>query len=105
MAAAKARVPELILAPERLPDDQPADQPEAVRQAQALGADILQHEYQVMTPEVVQVLHDHNIAVWAWTTNSETSLVEALEKGADALMSDDVVAMQAVINRLRPASA
>jgi glycerophosphoryl diester phosphodiesterase len=102
MALAKARAPELVLAPERLPDDAPADPPEAVRQAQALGAPILQHEYQVTTPEVIQVLHDHNIAVWAWTTNTEASLVEALEKGADALMSDDVTAMLAVINRLRP---
>lgn len=104
LALAKARAPELVLAPERLPDDAPADPPEAVRQAKALGANILQHEYKVTTPEVIQVLHDNDIAVWAWTTNTEASLVEALEKGADALMSDDVLAMQAVINRLRPAA-
>jgi len=104
MALAKARAPELVLAPERLPDDAPADPPEAVRQAKALGANILQHEYKVTTPEVIQVLHDNDIAVWAWTTNTEVSLVEALEKGADALMSDDVERMLAVINRLRPAA-
>lgn len=105
LALAKARAPELLLAPERLPDDAPADPPEAVRQAQALGANVIQHEYTVMTEEAVQVLHANDIAVWAWSTTSEESLVQSLQRGADALMGDDARTMLAVINRLRPAQS
>lgn len=102
MALAKARVPELMLAPERLPDDAPPDLPEAVRQAKALDSSILQYQYTVMTPEVVQVLHDNDIAVWSWTTTDEPSLVFSIEVGADAVMGDDVRLMLEVLNRMRP---
>lgn len=102
MALAKARVPELMLAPERLPDDGPPDPPEAVRQAQALKSDVLQYQYTVMTPEVVRVLHDNNIAVWSWTTNDEASMLFSLDCDADALMGDNVELMLEVLNRMRP---
>src|ERR1041384_1872651 len=39
---AKAKCPELLLAPERLPDDAPADPPEALRQAKLFPAPVLQ---------------------------------------------------------------
>jgi glycerophosphoryl diester phosphodiesterase len=102
LAAAKAQVPELELGPERLPDDAPADPGEAVRQAQALGARVLQHQYTVLTPEVVRALHANDIAVWSWSTTSEASLVESIELGADGLMGDDVRTMLAVLDRMRP---
>jgi glycerophosphoryl diester phosphodiesterase len=105
LAVARQRVPELRLAPERLPDDQPADPPEAVRQARALGADIIQHHYALMTPELVRMLHDHDLAVWAWPTTSEASLVQSVELGADAVMGDDVRTMVEVLNRMRPREA
>jgi glycerophosphoryl diester phosphodiesterase len=105
MALARARAPELVLAPERLPDDAPPDPPEAVRQAQALGSAIIQHEYSVMSPEVVQTLHAHDIAVWAWPTTTEASLVQSINLGADAVMGDDVATMLAVLDRLRPRRA
>lgn len=99
---AKSLAPELVIATERLPDHAPADPPEALRQARALNSPILQHEYTVLTEEVVRVLHANDIAVWAWTINDEASLIKNLEMGVDALMSDDPTTMQAVVNRLRP---
>jgi glycerophosphoryl diester phosphodiesterase len=102
---AKQRVPELVLAPERLPDDQPADPPEAVRQARALEAGILQHHYALMTPELVRALHDHDIALWAWPTTSAESVAQSVALGADAVMGDDVRTMMAVLDRMCPAEA
>jgi glycerophosphoryl diester phosphodiesterase len=105
LAAASARVPELMLAPERLPDNEPPDAPEAVRQATALHAPVIQHEYSVLSPEVVSALHARDIAVWAWPTTSEQSLIDSLGTGADGLMGDDVETMVAVLKRLRPTVA
>lgn len=102
MGLAKAKVPELMLAPERLPDDAPPDPPEAVRQARALGSQVLQYQYTVLTPEVMNVLHENDIAVWSWSTTDEPSMVYSIELGADALMGDDVALMIQVLDRMRP---
>ena len=103
MKLAKSECPELLLAPERLPDDAPADPPEAVRQAKSFPAPVLQHQYTVLTAEVVRVLHENEIAVWSWSTNDEPSMVFSIDSGADALMGDDVHLMLEIINRMRPA--
>ncbi len=99
---AKSKCPELLLSPERLPDDAPADPPEAVRQAKAFDAPVLQHQYTVLTADVVRALHENEIAVWAWSTTDEASLVFSIELGADAVMGDDVQLMLEVLNRMRP---
>ena len=99
---AKSKCPELLLAPERLPDDAPADPPEAVRQAKSFPAPVLQHQYSVLTAEVVRALHDNKIAVWSWPTTDEPSLVFSIEVGADAVMGDDVQLMLEILNRMRP---
>ncbi len=102
LALAKARCPELLLAPERLPDDAPPDPAEAVRQALSFPAPVLQHQYTVLTPEVVRALHDRDVAVWSWSTTDAPSLEFSIEIGADAVMGDDVALMLQVLNRLRP---
>ena len=99
---AKAKCSELLLAPERLPDDAPPDAAEAVRQAKSFSAPVIQHQYTVMTPEVVRVLHENEIAVWAWSTTDEASMLFSIECGADALMGDDVQLMLDVLNRMKP---
>lgn len=101
---AQLKCPELLVGPERLPDDAPADPPEALRQAQLFSAPVLQHQYTVLTADVVRVLHENEIAVWSWSTNDEPSMLFSLEIGADALMGDDVQLMLEVLNRLRPLS-
>jgi glycerophosphoryl diester phosphodiesterase len=99
---AQSKCPELLLGPERLPDDAPGDPAEAVRQAKAFDAPVLQHQYTVLTAEVVRALHENEIAVWSWSTTDEASMVYSIELGADALMGDDVQLMLEVLNRMRP---
>lgn len=102
LSLAKSKCPELLIAPERLPDDAPPDPDEAVRQARSFPAPVLQHQYTVLSPEVIQALHENEVAVWSWSTTDEQSLVFSVESGADAVMGDDVRLMLEVLNRLRP---
>jgi glycerophosphoryl diester phosphodiesterase len=102
MQLARSKCPELLLAPERLPDDAPADPPEAVRQAKSFPAPVLQHQYTVLTADVIRVLHENEIAVWSWSTTDEASMVFSVDLGADALMGDDVQLMLEILNRMRP---
>ncbi len=93
LARAKRRVPELMLAPERLPDDVPAVPTEAVRQASALGAPVIQNHWRFLTPDLVGALHDAGIAVWSWPTTADDEIAVSIEVGADGVMGDDVAAM------------
>ncbi|MBA2299884.1 MAG: glycerophosphodiester phosphodiesterase, partial [Chloroflexi bacterium] len=54
----------LLLAPERLPESGAADADAAVRQARALGATVLQHRWEDLTPAVVDALHAAGTGVW-----------------------------------------
>lgn len=99
---AKSKCPELLLAPERLPDDAPPDPPDALRQAKSFTAPVLQHQYTVLSRDVIRVLHENDVAVWSWATTDEESLVFSVEIGADAVMGDDVRLMLDVLNRMRP---
>jgi glycerophosphoryl diester phosphodiesterase len=102
LQVARSRCPELLLAPERLPDDAPADGPDAVRQAQLFAAPVIQHQYTVLTGDVVCALHEQQIAVWSWTANDEASLAFSIEAGSDGVMSDNVQLMLATLNRMCP---
>lgn len=93
LAAARARVPEVLLAPERLPDDVPPDPAEALRQATALGAPVLQNHWRFLTPELVSGLHDREVALWAWPTTEPEGIDVAIAAGVDGVMGDDVSAM------------
>jgi glycerophosphoryl diester phosphodiesterase len=102
---AQFKCPELLIGPERLPDDAPADPPEALRQAKVFNAPVLQHQYTVLTADVVRLLHENEIAIWSWSTNDEASMLFSMEVGADALMGDDVQLMLELLNRMRPAES
>jgi len=93
MAAAKAKVPELMLAPERLPDDIPVDLPEALRQAEALGAEVLQNHWRYVSRELSDSLHERDIALWTWPTTEDEGIIRSLDAGVDGVMGDDVSAM------------
>ncbi len=105
LAAAKAKAPELLLAPERLPDDVPADPAEAVRQATALGAPIIQNHWRFLSPELIAGLHDDAIGVWAWPTTEEDGIRVSLDLGVDGVMGDDVAAMVRLVSDRYGASA
>lgn len=102
LTLAKSKCSELLLAPERLPDDAPADPPEALRQAKLFPAPVIQHQYTVLTPEVVRLLHENEIAVWSWSTTDEESMLFSIDCGADALMGDDAKLMIDILDRMRP---
>jgi glycerophosphoryl diester phosphodiesterase len=99
---ARSRVPELLVAPDRIPDNVPANPPEACRQAAALGAIVIQNHHLFLTSELTSALHAADVAVWAWPTTDEASLVSSIEAGADGVMGDDVATMIRVLDRLRP---
>ena len=99
---AQSKHPELLLAPERLPDDAPGNPADTVRQAKLFGAPVIQHQYTVLNADVVKALHDNEIAVWSWSTTDEASMLLSIELGADALMGDDVQLMLEILNRTRP---
>jgi glycerophosphoryl diester phosphodiesterase len=105
MARAIARVPELILAPERLPDDVPAEPGDTLEQATRLGAPIIQNHWQFLTPELVGHLHANDIAIFAWPTTTDAEIAASLEVGVDGVMGDDVGAMVRAVAALPAASA
>jgi glycerophosphoryl diester phosphodiesterase len=105
MAAAKARVPELLLAPERLPDNVPVDLDEAVRQALALGAPVLQNHWRLATRDLIRTLHGAGIALWTWPTTEASEIEASLAIGADGVMGDDVAAMVRLVAALDAAPA
>jgi len=100
LAAAKARVPELLLAPERLPDDVPAPPGEGVRQAVALDAPVLQNHWAFITPEFVRSLHEAGVALWSWPTTAESEIAASLAAGADGVMGDDAAALVRAVIQL-----
>jgi glycerophosphoryl diester phosphodiesterase len=105
LATAKARVPELLLSPERLPDDVPPPAGEAVRQAQALGAPVIQNHWRFITPELVSSLHESGIALWSWPTTEESEIAASLAAGADGVMGDDAAALVRAVSRVDAAEA
>jgi glycerophosphoryl diester phosphodiesterase len=101
LALAKRYAPDLVLAPERLPDNVPADAPTAIGQARALEAPIIQNHYRFLTPKLVAALHEDGIAVWSWPTTDEASIVSSVALGADGVMGDDVWRLVDVVGRDR----
>ncbi|HEY3522267.1 MAG TPA: glycerophosphodiester phosphodiesterase, partial [Candidatus Limnocylindrales bacterium] len=90
LAAARTAVPNLILAPERLPEAGPSDPLRAADQARALGAAALQHRWEDLAPEVVEAVHAAGSAVWAWPIDTLESIQASVAVGVDAIIGDDV---------------
>ncbi len=97
MAAARRIAPEILLAPERLPEHAAPDPADAVRQAQASGATVLQHRWEYLTNEVVDALHAIDVAVWAWPTDTIESIEVSVRCGADGVIGDDVAWLLATV--------
>jgi glycerophosphoryl diester phosphodiesterase len=90
LAVATATAPGIHLAPERLPEGGPPDPAAAVAQAARLGASVLQHRWEDLTSQVVNALHDANVAVWSWPVDSDEAVRHSVAVGADAVIGDDV---------------
>lgn len=93
-----------LLAPERLPEDGPPDPANAVTQATALGATVLQHRWEDLTREVVDALHDSGAAVWSWPIDSLESIAHSVAVGADGIIGDDVALLLRGLGRPSPAA-
>jgi glycerophosphoryl diester phosphodiesterase len=102
LAAAKALAPQLMLAPERIPDNVEPDIDEALRQVQDLGANVLQIHYRYLYPTVLKTLRDAGIALWAWPTTVEDEIVPAIKTGADGVMGDDPTLAVTLVDQLCP---
>lgn len=98
---AKRRAPELVLAPERLPDNVPVDAATAISQARSLDAPIIQIHHRFLTSGLVAALHEADIAVWSWPTTDPAAIESSLAVGADGLMGDDVQRLVEIANRVR----
>jgi glycerophosphoryl diester phosphodiesterase len=90
LIAARARVPAILIAPERLPEHGVQPAAETLRQAIDLEAPVIQHRWELLSADVVDTLHDGGVAVWAWNTNDARSARLALALGVDGVMGDDV---------------
>jgi glycerophosphoryl diester phosphodiesterase len=101
MAVARSRVPELMLAPERLPHDVPVDPVDASGQATRLGAPVIQNHWRFATEELVRQVHADGVALWTWPTTELEGIELSLDMGADAVMGDDVTAMVQAVGRRR----
>ena len=100
LAVARAMLPDLMTAPERLPEDGPPDAEDAVRQARAGRATVLQHRWEYLTPEIVAALHDAGVGVWAWPTDSAESIEVSVRCGVDAVIGDDVAWLMTEVARV-----
>jgi glycerophosphoryl diester phosphodiesterase len=90
LAAARARVPSLLIAPERLPEHGVQEAAVTLRQATNLGAQVMQHRWELLSADLVDTMHEGGVAVWAWNTNDARSARLAVAMGVDGLMGDDV---------------
>ncbi len=79
-----------LLAPERLPEAGPSNPRTAVAQATNLRAAVLQHRWEDLTREVVDALHEADVAVWSWPIDSLESIAHSVAVGADGVIGDDV---------------
>jgi len=102
LAAAKNKAPQVLLAPERLPDNVEPDIPEALRQAKNLQAEVLQIHYNYLYEDLLSTLRQESIALWAWPTTTEESIVKAIRAGADAVMGDDPKLAVELVNKFCP---
>lgn len=89
LSLARSRAPQLLLAPERLPDDAPPHIPSVIGQAKRLNAQVMQLRYDFIDEELVATLHTEGIGVWAWPTTSHEAIAQSLEAGVDGIMGDD----------------
>jgi len=102
LALAKTLAPEIRLVPECLTDKSPPDPKDALRQAQGLGGVAIQHNYRLLSPDILRVLHQHDIAIWVWTPNDEESIRGCIEFGVDGILSDNVRLLMEVLEEYQP---
>jgi len=102
LASAKKIAPQLMLAPERLPDDVEPDIGEALRQVDYLSCDVLQIHHCYLYPEFMDAMHKANIAIWAWPTTTKEEILHAISRKVDGVMGDDTEMAIELVNKYCP---
>jgi glycerophosphoryl diester phosphodiesterase len=100
LAEAKKMAPQLMLAPERIPDDVEPELEEAFRQVRYLKSDVLQIHYKYLYPNILNAMREEGIALWAWPTTTEEEIIPAIKTGADGVMGDDPTLAVKLVNQL-----
>jgi glycerophosphoryl diester phosphodiesterase len=103
LALAKKAYPQLMLSPERLPDDVEPDIDEALRQVHRLGAEALQIHHRYLYPDFLKAMRQADISLWAWPATTEEEIIKSIQSGADGVMGDDPKLAIELVNKLRPA--
>jgi glycerophosphoryl diester phosphodiesterase len=87
------RYPTLDVAPDRLPEVGYLPPEDVVRQAQAIGARVMQVLHTEISRELVDAHHAADIALWSWTINTDAEIAASKAHGCDGLMGDDALAL------------
>jgi glycerophosphoryl diester phosphodiesterase len=90
LGAAVKHLPELRVAPDRLPERGLSTAAELIAQARDCGASVIQHYYEDLLADVVAEVQAAGIAVWAWPATSESAVADMIEIGVAGIMGDDV---------------
>lgn len=90
LAAARAAVPGLRVAPDRLPERGASRPAELLAQALSCGATVVQHHHADLTADSVEALHDAGLEIWAWPPTTPAEVDAVLDLGVDGVMGDDV---------------
>jgi glycerophosphoryl diester phosphodiesterase len=97
LAGAARAVPGVRCAPDRLPERGPSVARELVAQAEAIGAKIVQHHHEDLTPDAVAGAQHAGLEIWAWPTNTPAEIERVLAMEVAGVMGDDVAALVACV--------
>jgi glycerophosphoryl diester phosphodiesterase len=64
-----------------------------IAKAKSLGSTAVSIYYEALTPEVIAELHANSLEAWAWTINDVDEAREYMQRGIDAICTDDPGAM------------
>ncbi len=81
--------PHLMVTRERLPDDAPFDIGDALLQASELNSPVLLSDFHFLDKQNVALLHENDVAIWAWNPIQEHEIRQVISMGCDGIMGDD----------------
>jgi glycerophosphoryl diester phosphodiesterase len=68
-----------------------------IGKAKSLGSTAVSIYYEALTPDVIAELHANNLEAWAWTINDVEEAREYMNRGIDAICTDDPAAMLGLV--------
>jgi len=64
------------------------------------GIRIVEYEYSFMSKYIIRELKSNGIGVWVWTINNEDDMINAIEMGADGILTDDPYKLCRLIGKI-----